>query len=107
MLDSWLGQAGFGEQIQLYGDAFWRQLGSTLLWAFLVIWGVLVVVAIVVALFRRADVNEDMRSAREFDGVRLARPTGSTRRAGRPAVPSATGHDEVRAAGNDVINAGP
>jgi len=76
MLDSWLGQAGFGEQIQLYGDTFWRQLGSTLLWTFLVIWGVLVVVAIVVALFRRADVNEDMKSARELDELFLARRTG-------------------------------
>jgi len=76
MLDSWLGQAGFGEQIQLYGDTFWRQLGSTLLWTFLVIWGVLVVVAIGVALFRRVDVTEDMRSARELDEVLLARRTG-------------------------------
>ena len=75
MLDSWLGQAGFGEQIQLYGDALWRQLGSTLLWTFLVVWGVLVVAVIVVALFRRADANEDAGSTRELDEVLLARRT--------------------------------
>jgi len=107
MLDSYLGQAGFGEQIQLYGDVFWRQLGSTLLWAFLVIWSVLVVVAIVVALFRRADVNEDMKSARELDEVLLARRTNAARGAGGPAAGGpAAGHVVIQA-GDDAIKAGP
>ncbi len=58
MMDWYLGQAGFGEQLQRYGDAYWRQMGGALLWAFIVIWSILVLVAILVALARRADVNE-------------------------------------------------
>jgi hypothetical protein len=55
MPDWYLGQAVFSEQIQLYGDTFWRQFGSTLLWTFLAVWVVLLVVAILlVTLSRRA-----------------------------------------------------
>jgi hypothetical protein len=53
-----LGQAGFGEQIQLYGDTFWRQVGITLLWASAVMLAVLAFVALVVTRSRRPDVIE-------------------------------------------------
>jgi hypothetical protein len=79
MTDWYLGQAGFGEQIQLYGETFWRQVGSTLLWAFIAIWAVLMFVAIIVTLSRQADVNEEMGSARRLDELLHETHTGSLR----------------------------
>jgi hypothetical protein len=61
MWDWYLGQAGFGEQIQLYGDTFWRQLGTTLLWTFLAVWAVLMLAVIFVTLFRRAAASAETR----------------------------------------------
>ncbi len=82
MMDWYLGQAGFGEQLQRYSDAYWRQMGGALLWAFIVIWSILVLVAILVALARRADVNEQAGSDRVFDRVLAATHTA-------PLVPRA------------------
>lgn len=91
MWDWSLGQAGFGEQIQLYGETFWRQVGSTLLWTFVAIWIVLLFVAIVVTLSRQADVNEETGSTRQLDDLlkktrtgALVPHTGSKRRIGPP-----------------------
>jgi hypothetical protein len=77
MTDWYLGQAGFGEQLQLYGEMFWRQVGSALLWTFIVVWAVLVFVAIVVTLSRQADMNEEMESARGLDRLLQETHTGS------------------------------
>jgi hypothetical protein len=77
MWDWYLGQAGFNEQIQRYGETFWPELVSTLFWTFLVIWAVLVLVAIVVTLSRQADVNEEQGSARGLDRVLREAHTGT------------------------------
>jgi hypothetical protein len=88
MWDWYLGQAGFGEQIQRYGEMFWPELVSTLFWAFLVIWAVLVVAAIVVVFFRQADVNEEMGAARGLDELLRKTHTGSlVRRTAPPRRP--------------------
>jgi len=79
MTDWYLGQAGFGEQLQVSGELFWRQVGSALLWAFIVIWAVLMFVAILVTISRRADVNEQMGSARGLDKFLQQTRTGSLR----------------------------
>ena len=108
MPDWYLAQAGFGEQIQRYGETFLAQMISTLFWTFVVIWIVLLFVAVVITLSQQARVNEEMGSARELDEVlrkthtgTLARRAGSLRRAGGPAA----GHDVIEA-GHDVIKAG-
>lgn len=75
-MDWYLGQAGFSEQLQRYSDAYWRQMGDTLLWVFIVIWSILVLVAIIVALARRADVDEQAGGGRAFDRVLAATHTG-------------------------------
>lgn len=91
MMDWYLGQAGFGEQLERYGDAYWRQMGGTLLWAFIVIWVLLIFVAIVAALTRRADVNRRTGSRRTgseraFDRVLTATHTRAlVRRARAPS----------------------
>jgi hypothetical protein len=68
MSDWYLGQAGFGEQIGLYNESFWRQVGSALVWASVVIWLVLIAVAIVITLSRQAEATEEMDSDRRFFG---------------------------------------
>jgi hypothetical protein len=75
--DWYLGQAGFGEQIQRYGETFWPELVSTMFWTFLVLWAVLVLVAIVVTLSRHADVNEETGNARGIDRVLRQAHTGT------------------------------
>jgi hypothetical protein len=77
MWDWYLGQAGFSEQIQRYGETFWPELVSTLFWTFLVIWAVLVLVAIVVTLSQQADVNEEQGSARRLNRVLREAHTGA------------------------------
>jgi len=83
MLDSYLGQAGFGEQIGLYNESFWRQVGSIFVWASVVIWFLLIIVAIVITLSRQAEVTEEMGAARRLGEVFRNTHTGPL----RPRIP--------------------
>jgi hypothetical protein len=65
MFDWYLGEAGFGEQLQRY-DAFWQQIGQALLWASILIFAVLMFVAVVVTLSRRAEMNKETGGARRL-----------------------------------------
>jgi hypothetical protein len=67
MWDWSLGQAGFREQVQVYGDAFWRQVGSVLLLASAVILVVLLFVALTLMLARRTEVSPEMRRSRPME----------------------------------------
>jgi hypothetical protein len=89
MWDWYLGQAGFSEQIQRYGEMFWPQMVSALFWAFLVIWMVFMVAAVVVTLSRQADVNREIASVEKRPADTPAPGTGSTHRAGAPTRPKA------------------
>ena len=94
MWDWYLGQAGFSEQIQRYGEMFWPQMVSALFWAFLMVWMVFMVAAIVVTLSRQADVNREIAGAQGTHTGTVAPGTASRHRAGGPAA-------------NDVTAAGP
>jgi len=61
MWDWSLGQAGFGEQIQLYTETFWQQVGSTVLWASAVIAVVLLFVALTVLLAGLPEGSQEVR----------------------------------------------
>jgi uncharacterized protein (DUF58 family) len=89
MWDWYLGQAGFSEQIQRYGEMFWPQMVSALFWVFLMIWMVFMVAAIVVTLSRQADVNREIASAQGMHTGTVAPGTTSTHRAGAPMRPKA------------------
>lgn len=63
MFDWYLVEAGFGEH---YREAFWQQLGQTLLSASIAIFAVLMFVAVVVTLSRRAEKNKETGDARRL-----------------------------------------
>jgi Mn2+/Fe2+ NRAMP family transporter len=90
VFDWYLAQAGFREQLQLYSETFWRQAASVFVWASLVIWFLLIVVAIVITLSRQAEATEEQDSprrwARIFGKTRTEslRPRTSRRHAGTP-----------------------
>jgi hypothetical protein len=71
---SWaIGQAGFGEQIQAYGDTFWRQVGSPLLWSLVALWTVLALVAIVLFVYaKRSGQRETVAAERPGAAARVA-----------------------------------
>ena len=97
MMDWYLGQAGFSEQLQRYSDAYWRQMGDVVLWTFIIIWSILVVVAIIVALARRAAVNEEAGGGRAFNRMLAATHPGPfvpAVRTGRPVQRPAERPDE-------------
>jgi hypothetical protein len=88
MLDSYLGQAGFGEQIQLYSESFWRQVGSAVFWPSIVLVAVLVFVALAVMLVRPIDPAEQrnpMRTGACRPGSAPTHGAAATRRTPRAA----------------------
>jgi len=67
MWDWSLGQAGFGEQIQVYGEMFWRQVATTVLCASAVFVVLLLLAALMVTLARRTETSRGMRLLRRVD----------------------------------------
>jgi hypothetical protein len=80
MWDWYLGQAGFGEQIEVYGESFWRQVGVTMLWTSVAILAVLMFVAAILVLTRRAAANKEMEQPSEVEEAprKADTPAGAT-----------------------------
>lgn len=92
MWDWSLGQAGFGEQIQLYGETFWRQVGSVLFWLFVVILAVLMIVAIIGTVSRLTEVTEETGGPRlpeDITPATRARPDRTRPGTAEPGAPRA------------------
>ena len=105
MTDWYLGQAGFGEQLERYGDAYWRQMGGTLLWVFIAIWALLVFIAIIVTLARHAEAREQAASERAFARTLAATHTGALvprGRVPRPLEPAPGAHSDDKAVPSKV-----
>jgi hypothetical protein len=81
MSDWYLGQAGFGEQIGLYNESFWRQVGSAFVWASVVIWLVLIAVAIAITLSRQAEATHAKPLGPRTPKRRVVPPPDSSGRA--------------------------
>jgi hypothetical protein len=73
-----IGQVGFGEQIQAYGDTFWRQVGSPLLWTLSVLWVVLALTALVISLYERSAAKKSTVGAGPYSSAQPGFPAGPT-----------------------------